>query len=76
MVYQSEDRHLFLSDVVDESNGDSMSVGFARYGPGESNEWVVTYDEALVVTGVVAVMDISRIADALREVVERARRAS
>ena len=48
--YQSEDRQIFLSDVVDQSNSDSMSVGFARYDPGESNEWVVTYDEALVVT--------------------------
>jgi ethanolamine utilization protein EutQ len=27
-----------------------MSVGFARYAPGEANEWVVTYDEALIVT--------------------------
>jgi ethanolamine utilization protein EutQ len=48
--YQSQDRHVFLSDVVDPTNGDTMSVGFARYGPGESNEWVVTYDEALIVT--------------------------
>jgi ethanolamine utilization protein EutQ len=47
---QSEDRGVFLSDVVDDSNGNSMSVGFARYAPGESNEWVVTYDEALIVT--------------------------
>jgi ethanolamine utilization protein EutQ len=48
--HQSEDRQVFLSDVVDARNGDTMSVGFARYGPGESNEWVVTYDEALIVT--------------------------
>jgi ethanolamine utilization protein EutQ len=48
--HQSEDRQVFLSDVVDSSNGDTMSVGFARYAPGESNEWVVTYDEALIVT--------------------------
>lgn len=48
--HQSEDRQVFLSDVVDKSNGDTMSVGFARYGPNESNEWVVTYDEALIVT--------------------------
>jgi ethanolamine utilization protein EutQ len=28
-----------------------MSVGFARYGKkGERNEWIVTYDEILVVT--------------------------
>jgi ethanolamine utilization protein EutQ len=27
-----------------------MSVGFARYAPGESNDWVVSYDEVLIVT--------------------------
>jgi ethanolamine utilization protein EutQ len=48
--HQSENRQIFLSDVVDSSNSDTMSVGFARYAPGESNEWVVTYDEALIVT--------------------------
>jgi ethanolamine utilization protein EutQ len=48
--YQSEEREVFLSDVVDPTNGETMSVGFARYAPGESNEWVVTYDEALIVT--------------------------
>lgn len=48
--YRSGERRIFLSDVIDATNSESMSVGFARYGPGESNEWVVTYDEALVVT--------------------------
>jgi ethanolamine utilization protein EutQ len=48
--YQAEGRKIFLSDVVDPSNGDTMSVGFARYAPDESNAWVVTYDEALIVT--------------------------
>jgi ethanolamine utilization protein EutQ len=48
--YRSGDRRIFLSDVLDPSNSDSMSVGFARYAPGQSNEWVVTYDEALIVT--------------------------
>jgi ethanolamine utilization protein EutQ len=48
--YRSGDRKIFLSDVLDPSNSESMSVGFARYAPGESNEWVVTYDEALIVT--------------------------
>ena len=47
---QSENRQLFIGDVLDGSNSDTMGVGFARYAPGESNEWVVTYDEALVVT--------------------------
>jgi ethanolamine utilization protein EutQ len=48
--YQSQARRIFLGDVVDPSNSDSMSVGFSRYAPGEANNWVVTYDEALVVT--------------------------
>jgi ethanolamine utilization protein EutQ len=47
---QAEGRRILLADVVDAGNSDSMSVGFARYAPGESNEWVVTYDEALIVT--------------------------
>jgi ethanolamine utilization protein EutQ len=48
--YRSDEGQIFLSDVLDPSNSESMSVGFARYAPGESNEWVVTYDEALIVT--------------------------
>ena len=27
-----------------------MTVGFARYGAGESNPWTMSYDEALIVT--------------------------
>lgn len=48
--YRSGERRIFLSDVVDARNGETMSVGFARYAPGESNDWVVNYDEALIVT--------------------------
>jgi ethanolamine utilization protein EutQ len=48
--YQAGDRQIFLADVVDSSNSDTMSVGFARYNKGEFNEWIVTYDEALIVT--------------------------
>jgi ethanolamine utilization protein EutQ len=48
--YRSGERKIFLSDVLDPTNSEAMSVGFARYAPGESNEWVVTYDEALIVT--------------------------
>jgi ethanolamine utilization protein EutQ len=48
--YRSGERRIFLSDVVDARNGETMSVGFARYAPGESNAWLVTYDEALIVT--------------------------
>ncbi|MDQ3783902.1 MAG: cupin [Actinomycetota bacterium] len=48
--YKAEGREVLLGDVVDSTNGQSMSVGFARYSPGASNDWVVTYDEALIVT--------------------------
>ncbi|MGH8771773.1 MAG: hypothetical protein ACREV2_11435 [Burkholderiales bacterium] len=48
--YQRGDRQIFLGDVLDEKNSDAMSVGFCRYQKGETNEWVVTYDEALIVT--------------------------
>jgi ethanolamine utilization protein EutQ len=48
--YQAEGRRIFLTDVVDENESETMSVGFARYAAGQSNEWVVTYDEALIVT--------------------------
>jgi ethanolamine utilization protein EutQ (cupin superfamily) len=47
---QSEQRQIFLGDVLDATNSASLGVGFARYAPGESNEWVVTYDEVLIVT--------------------------
>jgi ethanolamine utilization protein EutQ len=41
----------FVGHVLDASNSDSMSVGFYRNRKkGARNEWVVTYDEALVVT--------------------------
>lgn len=48
--YQPAGRRIFLGDVLDEKNSDTMGVGFARYASGQSNEWVVTYDEALIVT--------------------------
>jgi uncharacterized cupin superfamily protein len=48
--YQPEGRRIFLGDVLDATTSDTMSVGFARYAPGQANEWVVTYDEALIVT--------------------------
>lgn len=43
-------REIYLGDVLDATNSDTMGVGFARYAPGESNTWVVTYDEVLIVT--------------------------
>jgi len=48
--YQHTDRQMFLGDVLDASNSDHLTVGFGRYKKGESNEWVVTYDEVNVVT--------------------------
>ena len=48
--YRRGDQHLRLADAVDGSAGAAMTVGFARYAAGESNDWVMSYDEALVVT--------------------------
>jgi ethanolamine utilization protein EutQ len=48
--YQPEGQRIFVGDVLDKEHSDTMSVGFARYAPKQSNEWVVTYDEALIVT--------------------------
>lgn len=48
--YRYKDREIFVGDVVDASASDSMSVGYyLNRRKGEKNEWVVTYDEALVV---------------------------
>ena len=43
-------QQLRLADAVDGDTGAAMTVGFARYAAGEANEWVMSYDEALVVT--------------------------
>jgi ethanolamine utilization protein EutQ len=49
--YQYADREIFVGDVLDSSSSDTMSVGFYRnLRKGENNEWVVSYDEALIVT--------------------------
>jgi ethanolamine utilization protein EutQ len=49
--FQYLDREIFVGDVLDSSNSDEMSVGYYRNkNKGERNEWVVTYDEALIVT--------------------------
>jgi ethanolamine utilization protein EutQ len=49
--FQYLDREIFVGDVLDSSNSDTMSVGFYRNKKkGEMNEWVVTYDEVLIVT--------------------------
>lgn len=48
--YQSENQALYLGDVLDNSNSAHMSAGFARYTKGTQNDWVVTYDEVLIIT--------------------------
>jgi ethanolamine utilization protein EutQ len=48
--YRPGEIKMLLGDILDPSNSESMSVGFAHYGPGAANEWVVTYDEVLIVT--------------------------
>ncbi|MGQ0569199.1 MAG: hypothetical protein ACT4P5_06655 [Armatimonadota bacterium] len=48
--YQHTHPQIFLGGVLDEKNSDAMSVGFCRYDKGESNEWILTYDEANIVT--------------------------
>jgi ethanolamine utilization protein EutQ len=47
--YQSKE--IFLGDVLDESAGGSMSAGYyINPRKGESNEWIVEYDEVMIVT--------------------------
>ena len=48
--YRRGRQQLRLADAVDEASGAAMTVGFARYAAGESNDWTMSYDEALVVT--------------------------
>ncbi|HEU4693871.1 MAG TPA: hypothetical protein VFS23_36150 [Vicinamibacterales bacterium] len=49
--FQYLDKTIFVGDVLDGSNSPSMSVGYyVNRKKGERNEWVVTYDEALIVT--------------------------
>jgi ethanolamine utilization protein EutQ len=48
--YRPQEIEMLLGDVLDPSNSESMTVGFAHYAPGAANEWVVTYDEALIIT--------------------------
>jgi hypothetical protein len=48
--YQPGDRPIFLADVLDHTSQSPMSVGFARYAAGASNDWTLSYDEVLVIT--------------------------
>ncbi|TIL92263.1 MAG: hypothetical protein E5Y73_15710 [Mesorhizobium sp.] len=49
--FQYLDKEIFVGDVLDPSNSGHMSAGYYRNKKkGEKNEWIVTYDEVLVVT--------------------------
>ena len=49
--YQYADRKIFVGDVLDSSNSEAMSVGYYwNKVEGEGNQWIVTYDEVLIVT--------------------------
>lgn len=48
--YRRYQQDLRLADAIDAEAGAQMTVGFARYGAGESNPWTVAYDEALIIT--------------------------
>jgi ethanolamine utilization protein EutQ len=49
--YRAGQREILLGDVADASNTEAaLGVGFARYGRGANNDWIVSYDEALIVT--------------------------
>ena len=48
--YRRGEQQLQLADAIDQDSGAAMTVGFGRYAAGESNDWVMSYDEALVVT--------------------------
>lgn len=49
--HQYADRQIFVGDVLDSANSDTMSAGYYRNRKkGEGNRWIVTYDEVLIVT--------------------------
>ncbi|MFC0546134.1 cupin [Kutzneria chonburiensis] len=48
--FQRLDQQIFLADVLNQEHGAQMSVGYGRYGKGETNPWQVNYDEVLVIT--------------------------
>lgn len=48
--FQRLDQQIFLADVLSHDDGVQMSVGYARYGKGETNPWKMSYDEALIIT--------------------------
>lgn len=46
-----QDKEVFLGDVLDDSQSTTMSAGYyINLNKGVNNEWIVGYDEVLVVT--------------------------
>lgn len=49
--FQYQDMEVFLGDVLDDSKSATMSAGYyINLKKGVNNEWIVAYDEVLVVT--------------------------
>ena len=48
--FQASDREVFIGDVLDLATSATTRVRFSRYGKGAAHEWMVTYDETLIVT--------------------------
>lgn len=48
--FQAGDRNVFIGDVLDLATTATLRVRFSRYGRGAAHEWMVTADEALIVT--------------------------
>ena len=48
--FQASDREVFIGDVLDLVSNATTRVRFSRYGKGAAHEWIVTYDETLIVT--------------------------
>jgi ethanolamine utilization protein EutQ (cupin superfamily) len=48
--FQPSDREVYIGDVLDLVNSATTRVRFGRYGKGAVHEWMVTYDETLIVT--------------------------
>ena len=48
--FQAGERNVFIGDVLDLATSAALRVRFSRYGRGAAHEWMVTADEALIVT--------------------------
>jgi len=48
--FQAGDRNVFIGGVLDLATSAALRIRFSRYGRGAAHEWIVTADEALIVT--------------------------